>query len=170
MDRRLPDKYALPSSPVKDMWNLYVVGIPSEGIAPLRFATGSDFSVQNAAKRFSDFSVLMGMIEAEVQKGRGWSDVVSLTESARMFEIGKVAISLPNKSKRGYQSRNGEKIWTSVLKDLRASKKVPKTKVASKRARAADSEDSNDSDLDDEDEIAVSGVARLASGESRAKK
>lgn len=140
IDRLLPQDFAFPrTGKPREMWNLFVSGDRLRGIPPLRLISSEHVADKNTKKRFSDFKVLMRMIEEQVRAADEWTDATTLENASRMYEIGKSAISLDAKSNRGYSRRVGALTWRTVLKTLQSKK----GKASSKRRR------SDNLDLDD---------------------
>lgn len=82
------------------------------------------------------------MIEEKVREAGRWSDVQSVDNAVAMFEVGKAAIALPAKSKKGYTRRGASMAWTTVYKVLSESRRSKKTAKAGrgKRSRVIESE------------------------------
>jgi hypothetical protein len=151
LGRLLPETFKLPASGPRDMWQLFVAGNPAQGVRPLRLVSGEHVCNKNAKKRFSDFKTLMGMVEQKVRDEGRWSDAETIVNAEEMFEIGKVAIQLPPRSQKNYSRRNGNLVWTSVLKVLREEKRVARIRPAHRQKRGR--QESEDDDEDEEEEL-----------------
>ncbi len=146
--RLLPDDFKLPASGPRDMWQLFIAGNPCQGVRPLRLVSGDHVCDKNVKKRFSDFKTLMRMVEQKVRDEGQWSDAETIANAEQMFEIGKVAVELPSKSRKNYTRRNGNLAWTSVLKVLREEKRVAKPVRGKKRGRREEEEEEEVSEKD----------------------
>ena len=164
LGRLLPENFTLPSSGIRDMWQLYIAGNPAQGIRPLRLISAEHVSSRNGKKRFSDFKTLMKSMEEKVREDGRWSDVETIANAEEMYPFGSVAVDLPRKSHKNYTRRPGNLAWTSVLKILREEGKIGQKKkkgVSGRRTREArnSGESSEDSEEEKDQEIGRNSLA-----------
>lgn len=97
------------------------------------------------------------MIEEKVREAGRWSDVQSVDNAVAMFEVGKAAIVLPAKSKKGYTRRGASMVWTTVYKVLSESRRSKKTAKAGrgKRSRVIESESEGEMEEEVQEEDAA---------------
>lgn len=131
---------------------MYIAGDRLRGICPLRLISSDHVADRNTKKRFSDFKVLMRMIEDKVKEVGAWNEAATLENASRMYENGKSAIALDASSEKGNARRVGALAWRTVLNAIKNKSKKPRT---GKRGRKDESDDEAEimDDDDDNDEL-----------------
>lgn len=154
-NRLLPADFGFPrSASVRDMWFLYIVGIPSTGVRPLKDISRDHFRAPDARKRACEFFQLMHCIEANVRKSGAWSDSQSLDAASRMFESGKNCFAGLSKSARNYHRRAEQLGWRRahdlIVRRLEKKGKQNKRKVSFDALEdMCDVDEDEDEDSDD---------------------
>ena len=112
--RRLPQDFSLPAGNVVAAFRSWMLPDTSNNICALKNCTSSDFYCNNKKKRFSDYSVLMRLIQG------GYSGLnPSLTEVNQILTAWEESGAIPVFTPKGRKRRPGQLKWTSVLAMIR---------------------------------------------------
>ncbi len=128
-NRLLPQDFRFPpNGSVRDSWLLYLVGVPTKGIRPLKDIGRDHFNVPDARKRASEFFQLMELFEAHVKGAAAWENDFSVEAAIRMFEAGKGCLSATSNTANKYSRRADQLGWRRAHSLLVGkSAKVPLT-------------------------------------------
>ncbi len=182
-NRLLPEDFEFPrNATVRDMWVLYIVGIPAKGIRPLKDIGRDHFRLDHVRKRACEFFQLMSCMVRYLRDIDGWEASNSVEAAIRMFESARPCLLVSASSTRKYHRRVDQLGWRRAhdLVVRNVEKRGQRPKVVASDISGGDSDDngsdivgadddgaSNMADSDDDDEL-VGDVAR-SSGSARSR-
>jgi hypothetical protein len=115
----LPENFRWPKGTVLTAWQYWCLGSEEDGYPPLRKISSSDITTIGAKRRFSDFVFLNRKIEDFVKSNGKWVENPTAIDVNMMYETGKEAVELPDKTLKNRNRRNPQLSWTTVVKELR---------------------------------------------------
>lgn len=118
--RRVPHEFSFSTNiPARTLFELYCLGDQQTHICPYRKLESQDFVRRKEQKRLSDMHRLMQPVEDALRKHNLWVDAPTHAQVIEMWNEGKSAIAVPDRTPTGKARRLDQLAWTSHLNEYK---------------------------------------------------
>jgi hypothetical protein len=115
----LPLDFELPKGSPLVAWQYWMCGSRTKHYPPLRKCKPSDISNRTTRKRFSEYKILMNMLEVEARRHPPWVETPTIDQANRQFGLIKHIVSISEITEKNRSRRVGQISWTTVVRLLR---------------------------------------------------
>jgi hypothetical protein len=112
------ENFDIPNVPMKDAWQMWIVGDQRLGVPPLRRLQPRDLSTKNKRKRLSDLRYVMRKLEQRATELNIPYKNKDLQHAIDVYNQCADVIEVPDQTSNNRKRRKGQLVWLSVVRLL----------------------------------------------------